>query len=207
MNQNTLKQKILALFPAFQFLPSCFYNKVVNEAKCISIQCSSVIYESPSPCQAFPLLSSSTIRVVSIGGNGRELLLYRIQPGELCILSNSCLLSNVDYPATGIAETDLSMVMIQYELFNMLVEHHQLFRILVFSLFSKRLSALIRLAEEIAFLKLNQRLVNLLLNRGTKIRTPHQRLANELGSVREIFSRLLEGFEADGLVSLSREHI
>jgi CRP/FNR family transcriptional regulator len=207
MSQNIHEQKILSLFPAFQALPPCFHNKVINDSKCISIYSGSVVFESNSPCRAFPLLLYGSIRVVSIGENGRELLLYRVKPGEFCVLSTSCLLNNADYPATGIAETDLLMVMLNHELFNMLIEYHQPFRTLVFSLFSKRLSDLMYLVEEIAFFKLNQRLATLLLRKGNKICTTHQQLANELGSVREIISRLLQSFEAEGLISLSREQI
>jgi CRP/FNR family transcriptional regulator len=206
MNQHALEHKILALFPVFQSLPH-FYDRVVSGAKCISIQRGSLVFENNSPCQAFPLLLNGTIRVFSIGGNGRELLLYRVRPGELCILSSSCLLGNVDYPASGIAETDLSVVMLHHQLFNTLIEQHQPFRIFVFSLFSKRLSELMRLVEEVAFLKLNQRLASLLVEKGDRIHITHQQLANELGSIREIISRLLERFEEQGLVSLSREHI
>jgi CRP/FNR family transcriptional regulator len=207
MDQSVLEKKILELFPVFQCLPPDFYNRVVNGAKCSFIQQGTTLFENNSSCQAFPLLLSGTIRLITIGINGREILLYRVKPRELCILSSSCLLGDNDYPASGVAETDLSVVMLERELFNSLIEKYQPFRSLVFSLFSKRLSQLLRLIEEVAFRKLDQRLATLLLSKGNNIHITHQQLANELGSVREIVSRLLENFEEQGIVSLNRKHI
>ena len=81
------------------------------------------------------------------------------------------------------------------------------FRDFIFQLFSERIADLMQLIEEVAFRKLDQRLAALLLGKGRSVHTTHQQLADELGSVREIVSRLLKGFAEQGLVSLGREHL
>jgi CRP/FNR family transcriptional regulator len=81
------------------------------------------------------------------------------------------------------------------------------FRDFVFDLFAERISELMQLVEEVAFRKLDQRLANLLLGKGRQLHTTHQQLADELGSVREMVSRLLKGFADQGLVRLGREQI
>ena len=81
------------------------------------------------------------------------------------------------------------------------------FRDFVFALFSERIADLMQLIEEVAFRKLDQRLAALLLGKGQRVHTTHQQLADELGSVREIVSRLLKGFAEQGLVALSREQV
>lgn len=84
---------------------------------------------------------------------------------------------------------------------------HEPFRRFVFLLFSERVADLMQLVEEVAFMRLDQRLAALLLGHGRDVRTTHQQLAQDLGSVREIVSRLLKGFEHRGLVKLGRETI
>jgi CRP/FNR family transcriptional regulator len=81
------------------------------------------------------------------------------------------------------------------------------FRDFVFALFSERMAELMQLVEEVAFRKLDQRLAALLLGKGRMLRTTHQQLADELGSVREMVSRLLKGFAEQGLVRLGREQV
>jgi CRP/FNR family transcriptional regulator len=93
-------------------------------------------------------------------------------------------------------------------LFGQLMLEHAPFRDFVFHLFAERIGALMQLVEEVAFARLDQRLARLLLARNEGVlNITHQQLADELGSVREIVSRLLKGFAEQGLVSLGREQL
>ncbi len=147
------------------------------------------------------------IRVSKISDQGREILLYRVTPGESCVLTSGCLLGHIDYAATGIAETAVTLVAVPLPLFEQLLARHEPFRRHIFELFSARLSDLMLLVEAVAFHKLDQRLAALLLARGPTLHTTQQALADELGSVREIISRLLGSFADRGLVQLGREQI
>ena len=109
--------------------------------------------------------------------------------------------------ARGIAETDVKVVTLAQPLFSRLLAEHEPFRTYVFGLFAERISELMQLVEAVAFQRLDQRLAALLLGKGRVIRTTHQVLAEELGSVREIVSRLLKNFADQGLVALERERI
>jgi CRP/FNR family transcriptional regulator, anaerobic regulatory protein len=164
------------------------------------------LFSKDTPCQIFPLLLSGSIRVVSISEQGRELLLYRLQPGELCVISSSCMLGCSAYPATGISESNLELVTLSSKLFSSLLVYEP-FRVFVFSIFGERIKSLMQLVEEVAFQHLDQRLAALLLTKGREISTTHQQLADELGSIRELVSRLLRRFENQGIVSLQRERI
>jgi CRP/FNR family transcriptional regulator, anaerobic regulatory protein len=133
--------------------------------------------------------------------------LYRVVPGEACILTTSCLLGNVAYNARGVAESEVTAVALPQLVFQRLLGEHEPFRTYVFGLFAERISELMQLVEAVAFQKLDQRLAALLLGKGKVIHTTHQALADELGSVREIVSRLLKTFAEQGLVSLAREQV
>ena len=166
-----------------------------------------VLFDEHSPCQAFPMVLNGSVRVVKSAPSGRELQLYRVLPGESCILSTGCMMGNAPYSATGIAEVDLTLVALPPHFFHKLLSEHAPFRNYVFGLFTERITELMQLVEAVAFHKLDQRLAALLLGKGRIVHTTHQQLADELGSVREIVSRLLKTFAERGLVSLGREEI
>ena len=139
--------------------------------------------------------------------NGREMPLYRVRPGESCLLSGSCLLGQADYAATGIAATEVELLIVPPADFRALIASDEAFRNHVFGLFGERLATLFTLVEAIAYQKLDQRLAALLLAKDDPVLATHQALADELGSVREIVSRLLRAFEDKGWVDLARERI
>lgn len=166
------------------------------------------VFAEHQPCQGFPLLIEGSIKVVKLASSGRELMLYRVVPGGSCIISSSCLLGHTDYNARGIAETPLTLLAMPIAVFSALMIEHSPFRDFVFHLFADRIGELMQLVEEVAFTRLDQRLAKLILARNeTRIHVTHQQLADELGSVREIVSRLLKGLAAQDLLTLGREQI
>ncbi len=207
MDRAVIRQRLRALYPAFESFDDRRLDALFDESMILSVKAGTVLFDEESPCQAFPLLIDGSLRVSKVGSTGRELQLYRVVPGEACILTSSCLLGNVAYNARGVAETDLVAVALPQPVFQRLLSEHEPFRNYVFSLFAERIGELMQLVEAVAFQKLDQRLASLLLGKGKVIHSTHQALADELGSVREIVSRLLKTFAEQGLVSLAREHI
>jgi CRP/FNR family transcriptional regulator len=188
---DIIKERLLALFPALREAPADLWRRLDKEAAYIEAPAGAVLFESRGPCQAFPMLLSGSVRVVKAGAN----------------ITSSCLLGNAAYPARGVAEHDLTAVVVPRALFTQLIEQHPPFRAVIFNLFGERLADLMQLVEEVAFHKLDQRLAALLLARGEVVNATHQSLADELGSVREMISRLLKSFQDQGLVALGREQI
>lgn len=134
-------------------------------------------------------------------------MLYRVQPGDSCILTVSCLLGRAHYPAAGVVEEDLAAYNISRDLFNYLLEESTLFREFVFRFFAERVATLMELIEEVGFRPLDQRLAATLIGRGTIVRVTHQTLADEVGSVREVVSRILKNFERRSILRLERGQI
>ena len=207
MERADIRQRLRALYPAFESLDDTRLDRLLDDSMVLNLKAGTVLFDDESPCQAFPLLIEGTIRVSKVAPNGREMQLYRVVLGEACLLSSSCLLGNAPYSARGIAESELTVVTLPQPLFTRLLAEHEPFRTYVFSLFSDRISELMQLVEAVAFQRLDQRLAALLLGKGRVVRTTHQNLAEELGSVREIVSRLLKNFSEQGLVALERERI
>jgi CRP/FNR family transcriptional regulator len=197
---------LATLYPALSALPAELAARFAAEAQTMTVPAGTILFDERQPCQGFPFVLAGGIRVVKLAANGRELPLYRVLPGDSCIITSSCLLGHVDYNARGVAESETALVLLPRPLFDVLLGEPA-FRGFVFRLFSERIAELMQLVEEVAFRKLDQRLANLLLGKGRQLHTTHQQLADELGSVREIVSRLLKGFADQGLVRLGREQI
>lgn len=199
--------QLLMLYPALAGLPEARIAQLL-QAPTASLEAGTTVFSENQPCAGFPLLLAGSIKVVKQAASGRELMLYRVAPGGSCIISSSCLLGRSNYNARGIAETPLSLLLLPVGEFARLLVDHAPFRDFVFHLFAERISELMQLVEEVAFARLDQRLAKLILARQSDtLNVTHQQLADELGSVREIVSRLLKGFAAQGLVALGREHL
>jgi CRP/FNR family transcriptional regulator len=198
---------LFALYPVLRSLPPAVLEELCRPTSLLKLPVGTEIFTERQACQGFPLLLSGSIKVVKNTPSGREMLLYRVESGGSCIMTSSCLLGHSDYSARGIAETPLLMRVLPATFFEKLVAENSSFRRFVFHLFAERIAELMQLVEEVAFHRLDQRLAKLLLAKKEPIRSTHQSLAEELGSVREIVSRLLKGFAAQGLVALGREQI
>ncbi len=180
---------------------------LLAHAQVAEVAAGAVMFEPGKPCGQFPLLLEGAVKVVRLAPSGREIALYHVRAGEACILSSACLLGAVRYPATGIAETPVRVALLPPAAFQHLLMHEDVFRRFVFGLFAERLIEVMALVEAVAFQKLDQRLARRLLAGAPLLRATHQQLADELGSVREIVSRLLRGFEDHGWVRLERGQI
>jgi len=130
-----------------------------------------------------------------------------VAPGESCVLTSSCLVGGSDYPADGVAESEVRLVLLPRPVFERLIAQHAPFRQYVFGLFAERLAELMALVEAVAFHRLDRRLAAALLGRGKLIELTHQQLADAVGSVREIVTRVLRSFADQGLVRLGRGSI
>lgn len=204
---NLTAAQALGQFPALANLPSGLADEVASRLMPVSVTNGTTLFDVGSACQALPLILQGRVRVSKRAENGREIRLYNVHPGELCIVTLGCLLGGAAYSATGIAETPLEALALPRPLFMRLLNEHAPFREWVFRLFTERIAGLMQLVEEVAFHKLDQRLAAWLVEHAPRATASHQAIADELGSVREIISRLLRQFEDEGFVALGRERI
>ena len=164
------------------------------------------LFREQEPSGGFPLLLSGEVRVSRSASSGRELELYRVVPGEMCLVSSAGLFAHQPLTARGVATSQTTLCLLPPPDFQAALADVG-FREYVLGLFAARMADLTGLIEAIAFQRLDSRLATALLGHGQTLKTTHQALADELGTVREIVTRLLHRFERDGLVELSRESI
>ena len=197
---------LVALYPVLGKLPGALQQRIIDGMQTMAVPPATTVFDEHQPCRGFPFVLEGAIRVVKLSAGGRELPLYRVLAGESCIISSSCLLGHADYNARGVSEGVTTLALLPRPLFDEMLGEPG-FREFVFRLFSERMAELMQLVEEVAFRKLDQRLAALLLGKGRVVHATHQQLADELGSVREMVSRLLKGFAEQGLVRLGREQV
>ncbi len=168
------------------------------------------VFLEGSQVDAIALLISGVVRVYKIGGNGREITLYRFGHGQSCILTANAILSQQAFPALATVEKDAEAIMIPADIFRDWIGRYDRWRDFVFDLLSRRLSSVIEIVDEVAFRRMDARVASLLLQRSQRenpIRITHQEMASELGTSREVISRLLEDFTELGLIGLGRGEI
>lgn len=206
MDELSQRTRLIDAYPVIAALPPAALGKLLGQARWLQVPAGTIVFDDHQACEGFPFVVDGSVRVIKASSSGRELPLYRVAVGETCVISSSCLLAAEEYNARGVAESDTLLMVLPKPAFDAMLAD-ETFRGFVFHLFAERIAGLMQLVEEIAFHKLDQRLAAVLLGKGRVLHLTHQQLADELGSVREIVSRLLKGFAAQGLVQLGREQI
>jgi CRP/FNR family transcriptional regulator len=200
----------IADFPALGCLDGAARRVLREAAQLISVPAGTVVFQEGDACRNYLLVLEGSVRVQKVSEGGREIVLYRVDAGQSCVLTTSCLLTRGDYSAQGIAETDVRALALSHTAFQDLLARSAEFRQFVFSSYAVRLADLLMLIEEVAFGRIDMRLAQFLADRADKdgqIKGTHQELAVELGTAREVISRQLKDFERRGWVALYRGRI
>ena len=194
-------------FPGLLELDEPTQKKLFEKSRVVELPSGTLIFGPGKAPESHLLLIDGTVRVQQISENGREIVLYRVQAGESCILTTACLLAHEDYCAEGLAETWVRAVAIPRAVFDDLIASSDVFRRFVFTTYSSRITDLFMVIEEVAFKRIDIRLAQKLLELGRlsgHVQLTHQQLATELGSAREVISRQLQEFQRRGWITATR---
>ncbi len=173
------------------------------------IPAGSVVFHPGKSCSDFLWLVKGCLRVQMVGTSGREIVLYRVNPGDTCIMTTSCILSGDSYNAEAIVEENITAIAVSRNVFNYLVAISPQFRKSVFASFGNRIAELLNYIEEMAFGRLDQRLAAFICENSSnnQISITHETLARELATHREVISRLLKEIERKGWIKLGHGKI
>lgn len=196
----------LVQHPALECLGPARRADVIAHSHLVALEAGDRVFAHSQDCKGLPLLLEGEIRVQMTGVSGNEIVLYRVQAGDLCTLTVSCLLAATQYTAEAIVERPGTALLIPAKRFHELMDEVPGFRRIVLQSYSERLQSLMLVIEEVAFRRLDQRLAERLLarQRNGALAATHHDLAVELGTAREVVSRLLKEFERNRLVHLGR---
>lgn len=197
-------------FPVLRDVEDPQWRAVMSQARVLSIPAGTFVFRAGDACHNYLFLLDGSLRVEKIGENGREIVLYRVGPGETCLLTTSCLIAKTPYPAEGVTETATRAAALTGSQFQDALAINATFRTFVFASFGARLTELMLLVDAITFGHGDVRLARRLLEWGGpsgEVTVTHQQLAAELGTAREVVSRLLKDFEHRGYLRLGRGRV
>ncbi len=207
-------KEILRQYIFYSEASQTLQKEIEQHAHQISIEKNSYIFQKNSRSEYIALLGQGKARVYVVGDNGREVTLYHVSPGESCPINILSALLNQNIPAIAVAETESQAVIFRASQFMQWVSEHHVIRQYVLESISLRLVSVLTLMEDLKFRKLDQRLAEYLIlqfstsnQRPPVIESTHEKIAAELGSAREVISRLLREFERVGSIKLARGRI
>jgi CRP/FNR family transcriptional regulator len=200
--------RLARLFPALG--QAGLADRLVAAAARLALPPGQSICREGAICTHLPLVLAGSARVYKIGESGREITLYRIGPGESCVLTAACILSGRHFPALAAAETAVEVVAVPAQRVLDWLATSSEWRAYVFGLVAQRLADVIGVVEDVAFRRLDQRLADhMLLASGglANLAATHQQIADDIGTSREVVSRVLKDLEQRGLVALERGRV
>ena len=204
-------KRVLQTFPFFATLSPKTRELLLGHAVTKKLAHKQVLVRDGGECAYLPFVLEGTLRLYKTSPGGREITLYRIEKGESCILSATCILTDGSFPAVAEAEGDTEILLIPSRLMAEAVEDNPDWRRFLFGLYARRLESVLTLVDEVAFHHMDARLAAYLLKNASARRRAvdrtHGEIADELGTSREVVTRILRDFESDGLIQTSRGRI
>ncbi len=207
------KREILGRIPFLAEAPPDLRKEFAEASTVVRLEPGAYFLREGDHCSHFAIVVTGKMRVFKLGENGHEITLYHVGAGEACPLNVSCILSDRPVPAMARVEEEVEAVIVPAATFRGWIAVHESLRRFVFQMFSSRLTEVMSLVEEVAFRRMDQRLARRLADLlaeegpGGSVETTHAEIAADLGTAREVVSRLLKEFERLGAIRLSRGRI
>ena len=204
-------ERLLEAFPFFSTLPARSRETTLARAVTKKLEHKQVLVGGGSECAFLPFVVEGTLRIYKASDPGREITLYRIEKGESCVLSATCILNGGSFPAIAEAEGATEVVLVPAQLLTKMVKDNDEWRQFMFGLYARRLESVLALVDEVAFHHMDARLAAHLVRQAGErqkvVTATHGEIASELGTSREVVTRILSDFEADGMIATSRGRI
>ncbi len=197
-------------FKGLNRLPPDIREALEQGSRIVSVPSGTQVFAPGQSADSLLLLLEGTVRVQQRSDTGREVILYRVHAGESCVLTTACMLAFEDYSADGVAETDVRAVAIPRQTFDDLVARSPVFREFLFTAYSRRITDLFALIDDIVFQRMDVRLATRLVELADDrdvVHATHASLATELGTAREVVSRILSEFQRRGLIEQARGEV
>ena len=167
------------------------------------------VYSSERECLGMLFVMQGEMRTYLLSEEGREVTLFRIYPNDLCVLSASCVISQISFDTQMSAQKDTEALIIPPNIVLLLKEKNLSVRCFLYELATKRFSDVMWAMQQILFKRLDQRLALFLMQESQRLGTDtihmtHEQIAQQISSAREAVARMLKQFSEDGLVELKR---
>lgn len=171
-----------------------------------------LLYEGTDNCLGLLYVISGTVRVCIISEDGREITLFRIQKEEDCVMSASCVISQLTFETVMNAEEKTQLLILNPNALQQLAEDNIYVKSYLYQRISDRFSQVMWVLQEIVFKRFDQRLAKFLVDEYDKtgvhfIQMTQEEIAQRVNSAREVVARMLRQFSSDGIIKTKRGHI
>ena len=168
----------------------------------------SFIHSSDRDCLGMLFILSGEIRTYILSDEGREITLFRLYPNDLCVLSASCVISQISFDTQMTARQNTEVLIIPPNITALLKEQNISVRCFLYEQATERFSEVMWAMQQLLFTSFDKRLAQYLWDESDHARAPvratHEQIARDTGAVRETVTRMLRHFADDGIVSLGR---
>lgn len=173
---------------------------------------SCILHGGDQDCIGFLLIKSGRLRTYILSEEGRDITLYRMYEGNMCILSASCIIKQITFDVHIEAEEDSEILLISAATFSALSKSNVHVENFSYKLTADRFSDVMWAMQQILFMGFDKRLAVFLIDESAKtgsnrLKITHEQIAKYTGSAREVVTRMLQRFAQDGLVKLSRGEV
>ncbi len=201
------RARLIRLFPFLGESTADARQAFFASASCVHLPDGRILAMPGDECGQLMLVVRGRLRIYRTTADGREITLYRLSAGESCVLTAACIMSHEGFPAMAETMGEVEALMIPGDDARRWLTHWPAWCAFIFKLVSQRLAEVIAMLEEVAFERMNVRIAHYLLELttdDTTLRTTHRRIADDLGTSREVVSRIVKSFEASGILETAR---
>ena len=196
-------------FPIWNKLTDAQQQRLTNAAEIRSAKGGTVLHNGSMDCLGLLLIRSGQLRVYTLSSEGREITLYRLFDMDTCLFSASCVMPDIQFDVIVEAEKDSEFWILPSCLFKDLMEESAPMAVFANQLISSRFSEVMWLMEQIMWKSFDKRLATFLLEESTlenttSLKITHEKIANHMGTAREVVTRMLRYFQSEGMVTLTR---
>ena len=196
-------------FPIWNKMTPAHQQRLKDSADFLKVKAGSVVHNGSMDCLGLLLIQSGQLRVYTLSSEGREITLYRLFDHDICLFSASCVMPNIQFEVIIEAEKDAEMWVLPSCLFKDLMEESAVVANYANQLISSRFSEVMWLMEQIMWKSFDKRLASFLLEESvledsTSLKITHEKIANHMGTAREVVTRMLRYFQSEGMVKLTR---
>ena len=196
-------------FPIWNKMTPAHQQRLKDSADFLKVKAGTVIHNGSMDCLGLLLIQSGQLRVYTLSSEGREITLYRLFDHDICLFSASCVMPNIQFEVIIEAEKDAEMWVLPSCLFKDLMEESAVVANYANQLISSRFSEVMWLMEQIMWKSFDKRLASFLLEESvleasTSLKITHEKIANHMGTAREVVTRMLRYFQSEGMVKLTR---
>ena len=204
-------RKIDSLFPVLKGLGEQARRQIFGSGLVAVLPKDQMLMQQNQQCQYIPFVISGLLRIYKLSPNGREMTLYRIGPGDTCLVSIACQIKGEDFPALAQIEEKAQLFMLPVGVYHEVLDRSLPWKDFVTNSLYEHLLEVMQTLEAVAFDRTDFRLMQWLLKKSQEqagaLHYTHEAIAIELGTAREVISRLLGELKNKGIVKLGRGKI